>query len=103
MGGSASVDTAGVKAAKDKIEISYDVLSGIKQQLDEATQEARSGWKGKAADAFVKAMENFTGKIGEQLTVLNALAEKLGMAQQTYEATAQEQQDMVSAIEQALN
>lgn len=103
MGTGASQDTAAMAEAAGRVGDSFDVIVGIKGQLQDYAAQASVKWTGDASKKYLEVMGTFDQKFQTVCDALNDLREKMGAARMSYEATEQQQQEAVNKIDQLLN
>lgn len=93
-----SQDTELMRQAGEVIAEKFDIAQGIKKQIEDSAQQAWAGWKGGASLSFQRAIENFCGKIQDQLEILNGLRETMGQNELSYRVTADDTEAAVNAV-----
>lgn len=81
----------------------FDVINGIRGQVQQRKSELMATWGGNAANAFDRTVNQWDEKCMKVLNALNDLKEGLGQARTTYEVTEEQQESGVSQVEQLLN
>lgn len=101
--GEVSQDRAAMAEAVTRTGDAFDVINGIRGQVQERKSELLAGWSGNAAMSFDRVVNTWDEKCMKVLDALNDLRENLGAARVTYEVTEEQQEEGVSQVEQLLN
>jgi WXG100 family type VII secretion target len=89
--------------AAQRVGDSFDVIVGIKGQLQDYAVTAAGKWKGESSRSFQNVMGEFDKQFMTICDSLNDLREKLGAARMSYEATEQQQLEATNKIDALLN
>lgn len=104
MSGSASVDRAAMNQAAGQIEEKANAISATQTKLQgEVTGLIGSGWQGNAANAFLRAFNDFDNQFVKVKNALDDIHTKLVDSHVKYSSTEDEQAQSTNAISALLN
>lgn len=92
-----------IQQSASRIDQAANTIRGLKSEIDGHRVTLATHWGGASADSFARVMTVYDEELNKVLGSLQTIHEKLVHAKITYESNEQQQQDAVSAVDQALN
>lgn len=103
MSGNTTVDRAEMAKAAQQIEEKAGEIHQTQQALGNQIQNLMTRWQGNAANAFLRAYQDFDAQFGVVQQQLENIHEKLVGSQSTYAQNEDDQQAASNAITALLN
>ena len=103
MSGNTTVDRAEMAKAAQQIEEKAGPIHQTQQNLGNQIQNLMGRWQGNAANAFLRAYQDFDAQFGVVQQQLENIHEKLVGSQTTYSQNESDQQAASNAITALLN
>lgn len=104
MSGKSTVDRAAMVKAAGQIQDKATAIAGVQSTLQgQVAGLIGSGWQGNAANAFLRAFDDFDGQFKNVKNALDEIHQKLTSTHVRYVSTEDQQTQASSAVLNALN
>lgn len=103
MAAFSTADPAALDTAGEVIAEKFDIIQGVKKQIEDRWIEVNAQWKSRTADKYGEKVAAYCEKIQAQLEALNELRELMGQSALNYRATEEDVEAAVDAVDAAIN
>jgi len=103
VSGNRTHNAVDIQQSASRIDQAANTIRGLKTEIDGHRATLAQHWGGASANSFGRVMTVYDEELKKVLASLNNIHEKLVHTKIQYESNEQQQEDAVSAVEQALN